>query len=373
MRDIKASKTAKSSKRATMTDIATKAGVSQSTVSLVLNAMTGTKLSKDTRQRVLRIAQELGYQLPEGRKSQSAGPSPLPTAPPKDARRLILYLVDEISTSPHPVVSVDGAKDEAWSQGTLVAVFATRSNADMESAVLAAMLTHPLLAGVVYSTIFTRQTVPPAALSAVPTVLLNCYVPEGSEPHFSSIVPSEVVGGTTATEYLIHAGHKRIGFINGEPWMDAAKDRLKGYRRALASADIPFDGSLVREGNWQGTSGYECTLSLMQNVRPPSAIFCANDLMAVGCLEALQALGLKVPADVSVVGYDDQEIARHTHPPLTTLLLPNYEMGRLAIELLLDEANGMPHRKRRIKVEAQMVERGTVGPPAPHHPSLKNS
>ncbi|WP_295951607.1 LacI family DNA-binding transcriptional regulator [Rhodoferax sp.] len=360
---MKTSKPGKSSKRATMTDIATQAGVSQSTVSLVLNAMTGTKLSKETRQRVLRIAEELGYQLPEGRKATAADTAPSPSMPPKDARRLILYLVDEISTSPHPVVSVDGAKDEAWNQDTLVAVFATRSNADIESAVLAAMLANPLLAGVVYSTIFTRQTVPPAALSGVPTVLLNCYVPEGTEPHFSSIVPSEVVGGTTATEYLVHAGHKRIGFINGEPWMDAAKERLKGYCRALSSADIAFDETLVREGDWQVTTGFDCTLSLMQNAQPPSAIFCANDLMAVGCLEALHCLGLNVPADVSVIGYDDQEIARHTHPPLTTLVLPNYEMGRLAVELLLDEANGMPHRKRRIKVEAQLVERGTVGPP----------
>lgn len=363
MRDMKTSQTSKSGKRATMTDIATQAGVSQSTVSLVLNAMTGTKLSKETRQRVLRIAEKLGYQLPEGRKSSAADPTPSPSLPPKDARRLILYLVDEISTSPHPVVSVDGAKDEAWSQGTLVAVFATRSNADMESAVLAAMLANPLLAGVVYSTIFTRQIVPPAALSAVPAVLLNCYMPEGTEPHFSSVLPSEVVGGTTATEYLIHVGHKRIGFINGEPWMNAAKERLKGYRRALASADIAFDEALVREGDWQLATGYDCTLSLMQIAQPPSAIFCANDLMAVGCLEALRTLGLNVPADVSVIGYDDQEIARHTHPPLTTLLLPNYEMGRLAVEMLLDESNGMPHRKRRIKVEVQLVERGTVGPP----------
>nr|WP_315204372.1 LacI family DNA-binding transcriptional regulator [uncultured Albidiferax sp.] len=350
-----------------MTDIATQAGVSQSTVSLVLNAMTGTKLSKETRQRVMRIAEELGYRLPEGRKGAPTDPATDPTAPPsgppKDARSLVLYLVDEISTSPHPVVSIDGAKDEAWSQGALVAVFATRSNADMESAVLAAMLANPLLVGVVYSTIFTRQTIPPAALRGVPTVLLNCYLPDGAEPHFSSVVPSEIVGGTTATEHLVHAGHKRIGFINGEPWMDAAKDRLKGYRRALASADIAFDEALVREGDWQVATGFDCTLSLMQTARPPSAIFCANDLMAVGCLEALHTLGLRVPADVSVIGYDDQEIARHIHPPLTTLVLPNYEMGRLAVELLLDEVNGTPHRKRRVKVEAQLVERGTVGPP----------
>lgn len=361
------SSVAPSAKRATMTDIATLAGVSQSTVSLVLNAMTGAKLSEETRQKVLRVAGELGYRLPEGRKAAAAAPGRVaqsaaaPAA--RDGRKLLLYLVDEISTSPHPVISVDGAKDEAWSQGALVSVFATRSKEDIESAVLETMLANPMLVGVIYSTIFTRQALPPSELGRVPTVLLNCYTPEAGEPRFSSVVPSEVVGGYTATEYLIKAGHKRIGFINGEPWMDAAKDRFKGYRRALASADIAFNPALVREGDWQVATGFDCTLSLMKGETPPTAIFCANDLMAVGCLEALQELGLHAPADVSVIGYDDQEISRHTRPPLTTLVLPNYEMGRLAVELLLDEAAGGPQRKRRIKVDVQLVERATVGSP----------
>lgn len=357
----------RAAKRVTMTDIATQAGVSQSTVSLVLNAMTGAKLSEETRQKVLRIALESGYRLPEGRKS-SAQPGPVrqPLAPDAQGRRFLLYLVDEISTSPHPVVSVDGAKDEAWTQGVLVAVFATRSNKDMEAAVLEAMLANPLLAGVIYSAIFTRQVQVPAQLAGVPAVLLNCYSADAVDPAYSSVVPSEVVGGYTATEHLIRAGHKRIAFINGEPWMDAAKDRFKGYRRALATSDIAFDASLVREGDWQVATGYDCTLSIMQEPSPPTAIFCANDLMAVGCLEALLELGLHAPHDVSVIGYDDQEISRHTRPPLTTLVLPNYEMGRLAAELLLEETHGAPTRKRKIKVDAQLVERDTVGPPRQH-------
>ena len=365
----KAARSGRPLKRATMTDVATQAGVSQSTVSLVLNAMTGAKLSEETRQKVLRIASEMGYRLPEGRKAATGAvsavalPASADAAQARDSRQLILYLVDEISTSPHPVLSVDGAKDEAWSQGALVAVVVTRSNQDMESAVLASMLANPMLVGVIYSTIFTRQAVPPSELDNVPTVLLNCYDTDGAEPRFSSVVPSEVVGGFSATECLVRAGHRRIGFINGEPWMDAAKDRFKGYRRALASADIALDAALIREGDWHYRTGFDCTLSLMREAHPPTAIFCANDLMAVGCLEALQELGLQVPDDVSVMGYDDQEIARHTRPPLTTLLLPNYEMGRLAVELLLDEANGLPQRKRRIKVDVPLVARETVAAP----------
>jgi LacI family transcriptional regulator len=114
-------------------------------------------------------------------------------------------------------------------------------------------------------------------------------------------------------------------------------------------------------------------LSLMREAAPPTAIFCANDLMAVGCLEALLELGLHAPHDVSVIGYDDQEISRHTRPPLTTLVLPNYEMGRLAAELLLEETHGTTLRKRKIKVDAQLVERATVGPPRTHALKLRQA
>jgi LacI family transcriptional regulator len=293
-----------------------------------------------------------------------------------------VYLADELSTSPHPVVSIDGAKDEAWAHGAVVAVFAARSNAEIESAVLATMLASPSLVGVIYSAVFTRQTRVPPLLHEVPTVLLNCYeqgaaqgdVPAApgraraattiAPPRLSSIVPAEVAGGHAATERLIEQGHRRIALINGEPWMDAAQDRLKGYRRALASHDIAFEPRLVRTGDWQVATGYDHTLSLMAEPSPPSAIFCANDLMAVGCLEALRSLGLAVPGDVSVIGYDDQEIAQHTHPPLTTLVLPNYEMGRLAVETLLAEREAPDARRRRLKVEGRIVERSTIGPPA---------
>lgn len=344
--------------RVTMTDIATRAGVSQSTVSLVLNGMTGIKIADETRSRVIRIASELGYRLPERRAA--VAPKARTHA---DGSPLILYLVDEMSTSPHPVLSIDGARDEAWSQGMLVAAFATRGDGGLEEAVLRTMLALPNLAGVVYSTIFTRAITVPPALSRVPMVLLNCYeadVPARSEPRFSSVRPSEVVGGMVATQHLIDAGHQRIGFINGEPWMDAARDRLKGYRRALASADIAFDAALVREGDWQVATGHAQTLSLMKQRKPPSAIFCANDLMAVGCLEALHELGRKVPEQVAVMGYDDQEIARHTDPPLSTLELPNYEMGRLAVETLLAELAHPGARKRSIKVEGQLIRRATT-------------
>ena len=225
-------------RRPTMTDVAKAAGVSQSTVSMVLNNMSGARLSAETRSRVLGVAMELGYRLP--RREQPAPQAIASASPAPGLRRsLIGYLVDEISTSPHPVVSVDGARDAAWEHDCLVSVIVTRSNADQEAAAIAALRANPMLLGIVYSTIFTREVTLPAALTdagGLPVVLLNCH----DERHrLPTIVPGEIGGGHAATEHLIAMGHTRIGFINGEPWMEAAKDRLKGYRRALEKFKTP--------------------------------------------------------------------------------------------------------------------------------------
>lgn len=345
-----------------MTDVAKTAGVSQSTVSMVLNGVPGARLSAETRERVLRVAFEAGYRLPQRQwvidkpglpqtlsGETTAAVSQRPGAP------VIGYLVDEISTSPHPVVSLDGARDAAWEQGCNLIAVVTRNNAEQERAAMESLLSHPGLLGIVYSTIFTREVQPPASLSSVPAVLLNCH---DGQKRFTAIVPAEVAGGHTGTEHLIEQGHRRIGFINGEPWMEASQDRLKGYRRALASADLAFDATLVRDGDWMSGTGFRHTQALMALDRPPSAIFCANDLMALGALEALQQLGLRVPEDISVMGYDDQEISRHTHPPLSTVVLPNYEMGQAAVETLIKLANSAaPGRRTLLKIEGALVQR----------------
>jgi LacI family transcriptional regulator len=342
-------------RRPTMTDIAKLTGVSQSTVSLVLNNASGAKFSDSTRDKVLRAAHEVGYRMTQRE------PSALASLDAQGQRNLIIYLADEISTSPHPVVSIDGARDAAFANGRMLAVYSTHGNAAIEARVLDGTLSNPDVLGVIYATVYTRRVTVPAALARVPTVLLNCYT---NDANVSSVVPAEVAGGHTATDHLLAAGHRRIGYINGEPWQDAARDRLKGYRTALATADIPFAPELVREGDWGPATAFEETLSLMRAPNPPTAIFCANDLMALGAIEALKQLGLRVPDDVSVIGYDDQEIARHTHPPLSTVVLPNYELGRWAVETLLQEehnrAAGAPVRRRTVKLDGPLIERGSV-------------
>ncbi len=332
-------------RRPTMIDVANEARVSQTTVSLVLNHADGARLSPKTRERVIRAAAKLGYQ-----QVRRGG------APSASTATTIGFVCDELSTDPWTAIGLDGVREKAWAHGLTVTVMATRGDADMEAAALAQLAELPL-AGLVYATINTRLIEAPAWASPAPIVLLNCHAPGGALP---SVAPGEVAGGHAATDVLIRAGHKRIGFINGETSMEAARQRLRGYRQALATAELPFDPDLVREGNWQPLSGYDATRSLMALKVPPTAIFCGNDMMAVGCYEALRELGLKIPDDVAVMGYDDREIAQHLHPPLTTVLLPHFEMGAIAAEWLIDAVAGHEARPRPIKVECPIVMRKSV-------------
>ena len=332
----------------TMIDVAAVAGVSQTTVSLVLNNAEGVRLLDDTRQRVLDAARTLGYRLVK-RGS--------PTRAIQNAAA-IGFVVNEMSTDPWAAIAMDGARDAAWEHGLTISAAVTRGDAEMEQAVLAQMAAQPLL-GLIYGTIHTQRIKPPRLLSQIPTVLLNCYAADRSLP---SIIPSEIAGGHAATRRLLRAGHRRIGLIMGEALMDASRDRLKGYRQALAAADIPFDAELVLPGNWEISAGYEQTLALMRLSRPPTAIFCANDLMAAGSIEALRELGLRVPADIAVMGYDNRGLAQFTHPPLTTVLLPHFEMGAQAATYLIDHAGKSSNRAPQIKIECPLVERRSVGP-----------
>jgi LacI family transcriptional regulator len=335
-------------RKPTMTDVARVAGVSQTSVSLILNRMVGARISEATRERVVEAAREIGYELPGSRRPYVAATE----------RNVIAYIVDEISTSPHPVVSLDGARDAGWESGFIVAAHVTRSNPELEAATIQAIRGDPHVIGVIYSTIFTRRITPPDELYRLPTVLLNCH---SADRRLPAVVPGEVAGARTATQYLIEKGHRRIGFINGERWMEASADRLKGYRQALAAADIAFEPQLVRSGDWLPLQGYEYALELLRASHPPTAIFCANDLMAMGALDAADKLGLRVPEDFSVMGYDDQELARYTHPPLSTLVLPNYEMGRKATELLIDLAvHKKAPRPTKLEIDGPLIERYSV-------------
>ncbi|WP_287094347.1 LacI family DNA-binding transcriptional regulator [Mesorhizobium sp.] len=343
--------------RVTMTDIARAAGCSQATVSFVLNNTPGIRLSQQTRERVIGAARGLGYAPP----AFSALRSPIASFEGLDG--VIGFAVDQLATSPEAVVAIEGARQASWNAGNVVLVAQTLGDTVMEPRAIAA-LTKRGISALIYMTIFTREITAPDYLYGldIPVILLNCYTADYA---FPAVVPSEIAGGQSSTRHLISHGHRRIGTITGEPWMQAAQDRLKGYRRALATADIPFDVELVVEGDWSASAGYAATVKLLALKDRPTAIFCQNDRTAIGCYEALKEAGLHIPGDISVIGYDDEEIARHLFPPLTTSILPHMAMGQWAIEQL--EVPAPPGRGRYpiTKLECPLVERESVSAVAP--------
>lgn len=332
-----------------MMDVANRAGVSQTTVSLVLNNSLGARISASTRQRVRDAASELGY------RAARRGPS----RPARAGSNVIAFLADEISTDPWCALQLDAVREKAWEHELTVMAAVSHSNRELEEALLNQFVAQKPF-GLIYATILTRHIRPLPQLYDVPSVLLNCFARDHS---LASVVPGEVLGGYSATLHLIRAGHRRIAHIHGQSWTDPSRDRLKGYRRALAEHDILFDPDLVRPGNWEPPTGYDQTSLLMDLDDPPTAIFVANDMMAVGCYEALKERGLRIPEDVSVVGYDDREIAQFMRPPLTTLVLPHHEMGYQAAEALIDGQTRAEGRQLQIKVECPLVPRESVGPP----------
>ncbi len=306
--------------RVTMKDVAVAAGVSQSTVSFVLNGLEDMRISRDTRRRVMEAVDRLGY------RPRGAG------RPPKAAGRGVIGLMlDEIATSPFAAISIEGAQEEAWKNNCLLEVVMTGGDPDYEADVLKKW-TGDNAVGVIYGSILTREIAVPDALARHRAVLLNCYDGAGRHP---SVVPAERRGGEAATAALIAEGHRRIAFISGEPWMEASDQRMEGYERALRAARIPVDPSLIVEGNFLPSGGRSATLRLLDGSRRPDAIFCANDLTAVGCYEALKELRERPGETIAVMGYDDQEIAQHLSPALSTVLLPHREMGQWCVARLL--------------------------------------
>jgi LacI family transcriptional regulator len=330
-----------------MYDVARLAGVSQTTVSFVVNNVPNSNIPQETRDRILAAVEELGWR-----------PNAMARALTSRRSHTIGFISDEIASSPHSGKIIQGAQDAAWVDTTMLLIINTGSNADVEHAALEMMLERQV-EGLIYATMYHHVVESSHVLSLVPTVLLDCFAADRSLP---SVVPDEVQGGRTATNLLLRKGHRRVAFINDAGIMPASAGRLEGYRQALASYGIPLDPGLVRAGQpSNAVEGYRCALELMQLSPRPTALFCFNDSMVMGAYEAVKQLGLTIPGDVAIIGFDNQElIAEQLHPSLTTMELPHYEMGRWAVQYLLEHADGSHSEPVQHAIACRLVERASV-------------
>jgi LacI family transcriptional regulator len=329
-----------------MNDIAAACGVSQATVSLVLNDAPGTRISAATREAVIAKARDLGY--------RRAGRS-------VERRPLIAMVINDVTCSPHVAGLIEGVSDAANDLGLLVSVVPTVGDEAVEAAALD-HLSAVGVRGVIYARLITQEVAVPRRLLSWPAVLLNCYAARDGLP---SVVPGDLAAGLTAVLALLDAGHRRIAFIGGEDSIEASRERLKGYKRALAMRDVPADPELIVKEGWTIASGYAAFKRLRQLPDPPTAVFCFCDRTAVGVYNAAGELGLRIPRDLSVVGFDNEAFTADMLPPLTTMELPHADMAHHAVEelhrmLLLP---GTRPRYPRMKFDCPLIARASVGSP----------
>jgi LacI family transcriptional regulator len=334
--------------RVGISDVAAAAGVSRATVSLVLNDA-DSRISEETRQRVRRVAAEIGY---------------VPNSVARSLRtrrtRTIGLISDRIATTPFAGRMLAGAHDVAREQGFLVFLMNTDGDPAIERDAIAALSDHQV-DRVIYACMWHREVTVPRKLPPS-TVLLDCRPLSGSYP---AVVPDDHAGGAAAVRELIAAGHRRIAYVDTtEADRPIAADlRHRGYLQVLAENGIEpdprwhvaFETSAV--GGRQAT---EALLDLPAEVRP-TAVFFFNDRMAVGAYAAAHARGLAIGRDLSVFGYDDQQlVAAELDPPLSTIALPHYEMGRWAMEVALGvrDAPGDTYL-----MTCPVINRASVGPP----------
>ncbi|WP_113718175.1 LacI family DNA-binding transcriptional regulator [Arthrobacter dokdonensis] len=341
------------SSRVGIRQVAKAAGVSVTTVSHALNDVGGARVSEETRQRVQAVAREMNYapnRLASGLRNQRSG--------------TIGFISDEISTTPFAGRMILGAQEAAKKKGLLLLLLNTAGDVEVEEAEIRALLQHQV-DGIVYATMYHRQVDVPELLSGIPTVLADASAPGA---RVSSVVPDEERGARSAVSELLAAGHRRIGFVTNEDNIPATRQRLAGYKAALRDYGVAYEPSLVVAHRSTAAGGFNAAAHLLSLDDSPTALFCFNDQMAMGAYQAAAVAGLSIPADLSVIGFDNLEIiAGNLLPALTTMQLPHYEMGVWAIEQLEQEIArpaGPDDSVKQVLLDCPLVRRDSVAPPS---------
>ena len=336
--------------RARLADVAAAAGVSASTASLILNDR-AVRVAPETRERVRLAASQAGY-----------SPNSVARGLRTQRTRMIGLVSDSIATTPFAGKMLAGAQDVAREHGYLVVLVDTGSDPEVERGAIRALADHQVDA-LIYASMWHRVVEPPSSLPTN-TVYLDCRPIAGGSP---SVVPDDLGGAVAAVRALVAAGHRRIAYVDvdEEHAPVASGLRFDGYRSVLAEAGIEHDPALHIRTPISSAGGRAATDALLDlaDGRAPTALFCFNDRIAAGAYAAARHRGLDIPRDLSIVGYDDQDyVASELDPPLTTVALPHYAMGRWAMEVALRERS--PHDDGGVHLmPCPIIVRDSVGPP----------
>ena len=328
----------------TLVELAQAAGVSVSTVS---RALSNGKypLKKETRQKILELAQEMGYK-----------PNLIARGLQSSHSHLVGVIVDRMQ-SPFAAATVEGIQDGLRHAGYSISIAYSNRDQAIATDAIHSFYSHQVDGIIILNSWLHTFNDPILALQDRPFVFVNRVFGNRIQ---NCVGPGDRQGARLATQHLVELGHRRIGYINGmEDWIEA-QNRLSGYRDVLTEHGLAVDETLIRHGDWGVDSGYEAARELLALEERPTAIFAANDMMAMGTIYAIQKAGLDVPGDVAVVGYDDRDFAAWIRPALTTVRMPSYEMGQAAARLLVQQIN-KEELEDATQITGQLIVRESCG------------
>lgn len=338
-----------SKRRYTIYDIARIAGVSPSTVSRVINDKSNVRA--ETRNKVLAVLNDIDYYPNEMARSLLRKQS-----------NTIALIVSDVS-NPFFTAIARGVEDTASRNGFNVILCNTDEDLEEERAYCELCL-RKYMDGVIISPVTTRAKNVKVLLDHLPVVLIDRKIP-GLSREVDVVVSDNEKGAMTATEYLLSLGHTRIGLLLGPLDVTTSAERLAGYRKALEEKGITPDEDLIRSGRFDQSSGYQLTKELLALSPPPTAIFAANNYLALGALKALRKEGWRVPEDISLLCFDDIEIAAEVYPFLTVIAQQTYSLGSIACQMLIERITGRVTGKgRQIVLNTELITRQSTRPPA---------
>ena len=334
-------------------DVAKLAGVSRTTVSFVLNDVPGVKITEETRQRVLQAARELNYYPTAAARSLASGKT----------HRIGLIIGESRERLAADVFLpsfLQGITTSVHQRGYLLVVQLAEAVLDHEA--YARLIREQQVDGLIISG--PREGDPllgELAGDNFPLILHGRL--EGSA--FPWVDVDNQAGAYQAVSHLIGHGHQRIGFVSNAPLSYAgAQHRFAGYRQALGEHDLPIDDSLVKIASFMPEAGQAAACELLELPDPPTAIFGASDVVALGVMSGVRAAGKRVPEDIAVVGFDDIVLAAHACPPLTTVRVPAYGLGWTAAEVLITMIEG-DEDVSSVTLETELVIRRSCGTEPP--------
>ncbi|MGW0012079.1 LacI family DNA-binding transcriptional regulator [Streptomyces tendae] len=329
-------------RRTTLADIARAAGVSVATVSKVVNGRGD--VAPQTRTRVQALLHQHDYLAPVFRHTEAAES---PTIEVQFRGGLKSYVAE----------TLEGIIDSAAESGASV-VISKASGAPHWARDLVSAGRRAVIA---VTSVYTTAHLNELARSGLPLVVLDPLHLPDSRIH--SVGATNFAGGLAATQHLLSLGHRRVSYLGGPAMAVCNQARLHGYRAAMEAGGLPVPDAYTRPGEFTYETGLCGAAALLDMDEPPTAVFAGNDEIAVGVVEAARARGLRVPEDLSVVGFDDTSLARTASPPLTTVRQPLREMGGAALRTALRLANGERVDSHHIELATELVVRASTAPP----------